>query len=719
MPSPHADDRARSPHAARRPGPAGRPRASTTRQDGARRRVDAAMERPAKSTGGPCPLQRRRFALAVEASCGSSGNNAPWQCLPTQRRGTGLPGVANTSGIPDMLPPRSRCPATAAMSTDGGSGYVAGAGGVLGVVLLLGMCGLPLGGCARPDAGMGGAAATASPPQAVGGPNAAAAPPAPHSPPTAAEAVPQPAIADAVSRWAGEPGAPFDIDDWSRSRAVDGDNGVSDVLRGLTQLSDAFGASSGSSTEPGKALQAVADLDALLGGRVPQAKIDAVAAAGIPALLDIDRAQTKPRCLFAPVQDFDTPLPHLNAVRTVGTLTRLALVQARRSGDHSLIEPAIRRSLRLARDVQTRGISVAQTISLGLVNDTLDGIERVLLDDPRLGAELHAAIIAALVEHEQSSIDPVAEGVKAEYIVMRTVLDDLQTGRRDLGKFLELLAVDDSPIPSPVPMPDYPAEVAALQRLTALALAESGSTCAAVSRASPFTDAVRRLETRVKGPPAGPSPPGAESRQGDEPAVFLAPKLSASGVLQRTHWWTKALLARVEMLCAIRAYERSHRCLPPSLEAAAAETALKTPRADPSDGMPMRYVVTDGRPVVYSIGADLRDDGGRVVATFWGETGDLAYSLTPLPGTKPAAAPAAGDAGSQRALAPTPPPPAARGAMRTWSSRAGTTVEAAFVELDQDTVVLEKADGSRLRVPLMKLIAADRRLARSMADGGD
>ncbi|MFM8283382.1 MAG: SHD1 domain-containing protein [Planctomycetaceae bacterium] len=50
---------------------------------------------------------------------------------------------------------------------------------------------------------------------------------------------------------------------------------------------------------------------------------------------------------------------------------------------------------------------------------------------------------------------------------------------------------------------------------------------------------------------------------------------------------------------------------------------------------------------------------------------------------------------------------------RTWTSTAGTTVEATVVELDGDVVVLEKTDGERLRVPLEKLSANDRQWVKN------
>ncbi|MFM7076534.1 MAG: SHD1 domain-containing protein [Planctomycetaceae bacterium] len=61
---------------------------------------------------------------------------------------------------------------------------------------------------------------------------------------------------------------------------------------------------------------------------------------------------------------------------------------------------------------------------------------------------------------------------------------------------------------------------------------------------------------------------------------------------------------------------------------------------------------------------------------------------------------------------PAKPAPAAKAAAhkpRTWKSTAGTTIEATFVELDGDVVVLEKKNGDELRVPLEKLSAMDRK----------
>lgn len=46
--------------------------------------------------------------------------------------------------------------------------------------------------------------------------------------------------------------------------------------------------------------------------------------------------------------------------------------------------------------------------------------------------------------------------------------------------------------------------------------------------------------------------------------------------------------------------------------------------------------------------------------------------------------------------------------MRTWTSKAGTTLEAEFVEVKRDKVVLKTTDGQTKQIPVSKLVKADR-----------
>ncbi len=46
---------------------------------------------------------------------------------------------------------------------------------------------------------------------------------------------------------------------------------------------------------------------------------------------------------------------------------------------------------------------------------------------------------------------------------------------------------------------------------------------------------------------------------------------------------------------------------------------------------------------------------------------------------------------------------------RTWTSSAGTTIEARFAGLANGTVILGKRDGKKLKVPLDKFVEADQK----------
>jgi len=60
---------------------------------------------------------------------------------------------------------------------------------------------------------------------------------------------------------------------------------------------------------------------------------------------------------------------------------------------------------------------------------------------------------------------------------------------------------------------------------------------------------------------------------------------------------------------ALELWHRRHEAWPETLQLLVPELLPAVP-PDRVDGKPLRYVVRDGRPVLYSIGADRRDDNG-------------------------------------------------------------------------------------------------------------
>ena len=73
-----------------------------------------------------------------------------------------------------------------------------------------------------------------------------------------------------------------------------------------------------------------------------------------------------------------------------------------------------------------------------------------------------------------------------------------------------------------------------------------------------------------------------------------------------------AVLRASECLIAVRHWQLRHRGNPPEMATAIQGSSLKAVPIDPYDGKPMRLTQIDGQPVVYSVGRDGKDDGGRI-----------------------------------------------------------------------------------------------------------
>jgi hypothetical protein len=68
-----------------------------------------------------------------------------------------------------------------------------------------------------------------------------------------------------------------------------------------------------------------------------------------------------------------------------------------------------------------------------------------------------------------------------------------------------------------------------------------------------------------------------------------------------------------EAVTALQLWQRRHGAWPERLDQLVPDLLPEVPR-DRMDGQPLRYVVRDGRPLLYSIGGDWRDDGGTTNA---------------------------------------------------------------------------------------------------------
>ncbi len=92
----------------------------------------------------------------------------------------------------------------------------------------------------------------------------------------------------------------------------------------------------------------------------------------------------------------------------------------------------------------------------------------------------------------------------------------------------------------------------------------------------------------------------------------------------------EAVLATAQTGVALELYRLSHGYYPDALSDLAPDFLPEIP-LDPFDGKPLRYVKSDDRVLVYSIGEDLRDDGGSAEPDTYGDLPDIVFTLRRAP----------------------------------------------------------------------------------------
>ena len=316
--------------------------------------------------------------------------------------------------------------------------------------------------------------------------------------------------------------------------------------------------------------------------------------------------------------------------------------------------------LRLSRDLRPRGVIVCQLVCVAMDNICCEEIVPVILTTAGVTAQHCDRLLAALVRHEAEARDPFLEARRFQYIMDRTVLHDLQhrVGMFDpqyMNDGLGVRSAVDSPfaclsvlkslggyggrlarekygeaIPrtreDAVKHPlargwsvdgkllsddQYAKEVDAVNRVykSLLNLADRTSlerdrVCAAGTVANPLRDTT--LAVYLEPPPQKP---------------LLQAFLRAEAILHGT-----------KCLVALRRWQFEHPQPPPDLAALARSAGMAAVPTDPYTDQPLRMTTIQGRPVIYSVGPDGKDD--RAQAAKWDNNrrtfrGDFVFHLQP------------------------------------------------------------------------------------------
>jgi len=357
-------------------------------------------------------------------------------------------------------------------------------------------------------------------------------------------------------------------------------------------------------------------------------------------------AQQRPGCVLQTEYRVDTLFPQVQACREVARVVAWRTRRDVQRGDFDRSIQGIETVLRLSRDVRNKGGLIAQLVSVAMDGICCQEVIPDILLAPGLRPEHCDRLLAAMARHEAETPDPFVELYRTAYLEARNSHYDIQhgTGSFDKGHmekmgtrapvdspaarlrfFLQLggtggrLAVEKygrrpaqrmkeiERLVNSMTAEDYAREAEALSRVYAPVLALAGQTMLQRSRACSDPAIVEALRNTTV-------------------AVFLEPQFVFVQALLRD----QAALRGTQCLVALRRWQLEHRGLPPDLDTLVKAAGMKAVPIDPYCDQPMRMTVLQGTPVIYSVGADGKDDKATVV---WdlvpGHPGDYVFRLEP------------------------------------------------------------------------------------------
>lgn len=344
----------------------------------------------------------------------------------------------------------------------------------------------------------------------------------------------------------------------------------------------------------------------------------------------IRTAQELSDCTFETGLTITASLSHLEGARAVAQVLRIRAALLLESGDLDGPIESVSLLLRLYRDLQPRGIVISQELTNVLANHVA-GIIKAILGHSACSRNHCDRLLALLTDHESQALDRFSIAAASEYVSSRILIHEIHNGTGDfsregrnaLKKWLN-------------------AKGASTGQLLAALLSWNSKTAAEVDRWLVLLsdEDYRREEMSIDYyyssvlSLASKSHPDRVSKlqhlfsnrvKSLALALFASDFSKFSANVSRGDTDLRGSIA----LVALKRFllERNHGL--PGIQAVLASAGVGMLN-DPFSGGPFQLVHIDGEPVIYSIGADLKDDGGLLV-TDWPRTveGDIVFSLTP------------------------------------------------------------------------------------------
>ena len=355
---------------------------------------------------------------------------------------------------------------------------------------------------------------------------------------------------------------------------------------------------------------------------------------------ELSKAQRRLRCVFNSDLNLFSEQRHVNAAREAANVASLRIQQLMRDGQPaprkvraddkpqemplSVVEKCLadmERVLRLSRDLRPRGRIETQRASLAIDQTMLD-----LVPDLVARTELTVAdcdcITKLLTRHRAETMNPYVEGLRAEYLLLRSLLQDLQTGNGLLPETRLANEVNDGGRQSAVVdsvSPGYLlASKANVDDVTGRAAAMDANlrtfTMADFESERDKLDAIWTELFNVANDAAGVRRAAALDAGAKLMAdtAFLGSLSNITELADQTTWWDTTLNA-LHCVLAIRRWELEQTEPPPDLLTAVRRSGLSFVPIDPFDGGPLRVSFVNDDAMIYSVGPDGVDDEGRKV----------------------------------------------------------------------------------------------------------
>jgi hypothetical protein len=342
-----------------------------------------------------------------------------------------------------------------------------------------------------------------------------------------------------------------------------------------------------------------------------------------------------------PARQRDQPLhnvlvPHLNGLRQLANTLASDARAAREQRDGARLVRDLLAINGMGRQLAREPFLLSDLVAIGIRNAASEQTALAVAAAPDLFSDADLAALA----HRLSDVRRVDElfdlsGERDAFadVVQRAYTDDGAGGGRMTPEGLRVI--------------QYLGETSAWQgaRRDALALAVGPSAVMLVASRAELTRTYDRMMDEAQARLAHPLrelPPDdmeAAMEAMKDSAVErtrYAPILMLSPAVSRVHPQAERYLGRVEGALtgiALELHRRRHGRYPASLDELTPGLLPEVP-ADRITGDPVRYRLVDGRPVVYSLGADRDDDGGRLPIGRGGEPDDWVAARWHVPPAK-------------------------------------------------------------------------------------